>query len=311
MLSLVIPVYKNESNLPELLRELTTLAGGFPDVLEVVFVVDGSPDGSLALLRRMLPALGAPAQLVELSRNFGSFSAITAGLHHGRGEYFAVMAADLQEPPQLVSAFHQLLAGGQADVVLGFRRQRDDPWLSRLMATTFWSFYRRFVVPDMPRGGVDVFGCTRQVRDRLIELKEANSSLVALLLWVGFTRVSVPYDRVARQQGRSAWTFGRKFRYALDSIFSFTDLPIKLLLTLGAAATCAAGAASVTVLLAWWMGLVPVLGYVPLMLAICSVGGLTALGLGIVGQYLWLSLQNTRDRPAFIVRTAERFDPSP
>lgn len=308
MLSLVIPVYKNEDSLLALLDEIRPVAAQCADGLEVVFVVDGSPDGSAALLRRALPSCGMPAMLVELSRNFGSFAAIAAGLAHGAGERFAVIAADLQEPPDLVAAFDRILREGSADVVLGSRERRADPWLSRVTAETFWALYRRFVVPDMPRGGVDVFGCTRQVRDRLIALKEANTSLVALLLWVGFRRVSVPYDRRARKHGRSAWTFGRKLRYAIDSVFNFTDIPIKLLLVLGTAATLLAAAASVTVVVARLMGLIPVLGYTPLMLAVSGFGGLTALGLGIVGQYVWLSLQNARERPAFIVRSTERFD---
>ncbi len=308
MLSLVIPVYKNEDSLPALLAAIRAIAADCASGLEVVFVVDGSPDRSADVLRRALPSWGLPATLIELSRNFGSFAAIAAGLREGRGDRFAVIAADLQEPPELVVTFDRLLAAGDADVVLGHRERRADPWFSRVTAETFWALYRRFVVPDMPPGGVDVFGCTRPVRDRLVDLKETNSSLVALLLWVGFRRVSVPYDRRARQHGRSAWTFGRKLRYAIDSVFNFTDIPIKLLLMLGTGATVLALTASVTVLIAWSVGLVPVLGYTPLMLAIMSFGGLTALGLGIVGQDLWLALKNTRDRPAFIVRTLERFD---
>jgi glycosyltransferase involved in cell wall biosynthesis len=308
VLSLVIPVYKNEGSLPALLDAIRAITADCAGGLEVVFVVDGSPDASADVLRRALPSWGPPATLIELSRNFGSFAAIAAGLREGRGDRFAVIAADLQEPPELVVTFDRLLAAGDADVVLGHRERRADPWFSRVTAETFWALYRRFVVPDMPPGGVDVFGCTRPVRDRLIDLKETNSSLVALLLWVGFRRVSVPYERRARRHGRSAWTFGRKLRYAIDSVFNFTDMPIKLLLILGAGATVLALTASVTVLIAWAVGLIPVLGYTPLMLAVMSFGGLTALGLGIVGQYLWLALQNTRDRPAFIVRTLERFD---
>jgi glycosyltransferase involved in cell wall biosynthesis len=311
MLSLVIPIYNNEESLPRLFREVGALVDRVPGGLEVVFVVDGSPDGSLRHLREHLPSWGVQTQLIELSRNFGSFAAIAAGLRHGSGEYFAVIAADLQEPPELALTFHELMAGGRADVAFGHRIKRTDPWRSQVMSGLFWKLYRRYVMPDMPVGGIDVFGCTREVRDRLLELKEVNTNLIALLLWLGFRRAFVPYERRRRQEGRSAWTAGKKMRYALDSIFSFTDLPIRILLTLGAGATLASALAGLTVLGCWWFGLIPVLGYTPLMLAITSLGGLVALGLGIVGQYLWLSLQNTRNRPSFIVRSAERFDPRP
>lgn len=307
MLSLIIPVYRNEESLARLLDEVGSLAPQFPAGLEVVFVVDGSPDNSFKILQNRLPSWGVRSQLIELSRNFGSFAAIAAGLQHGRGDYFAVIAADLQEPPELVPAFHKLMAGGDADIVLGDRRRRDDPWLTRVTSQVFWKFFRRFVMPDLPAGGVDVFGCTRAVRDRLVELREVNTSLVGLLLWVGYRRALVPYDRRVRQGGTSGWTVQKKWRYALDSIFSFSDLPIRVLLILGGTATIAALIATVTVFVAWLLGLIPVLGYTPLMLTITAFGGLTALGLGIVGQYLWLALQNTRNRPSYIVRTSQTF----
>lgn len=307
MLSLVIPVYKNEENLPRLFGELEGFASQLCDELEVVFVVDGSPDASLGILGERLPSWPIRTQLVELSRNFGSFSAIAAGLRRGSGDYFAVLAADLQEPLELILEFHRLMKSGEADVVLGYRTQRSDPWLSRFLSRCFWTLYRRLVVRDMPKGGIDIFGCTCQVRDQLLELKELNTNLIALLFWLGFRRKFVPYQRRARLEGQSAWTFGRKLRYAADSIFSFTDLPIRALLILGATGTIAALVASVIVFVTWLRGFVPVPGYTPLMLVIVFFGGVTALGLGIVGQYLWLSLQNARNRPSFVVRSAASF----
>jgi glycosyltransferase involved in cell wall biosynthesis len=311
MLSLVIPVYKNEENLPRLFRELEQLAGKLPGQLEIVFVVDGSPDASLPILQKHLASWPQRTQLVELSRNFGSFAAMAAGLQHGTGDCFAVLSADLQEPPELVLEFYRRLQADEADVVFGHRTRRADGWGSQAASNSFWTLYRRFVVKDMPKGGIDMFGCTRQVRDRLLELREINTNLIALLLWVGFRRSFVPYERRARVEGRSAWTLGRKISYALDSVFNFTDLPIRALLFLGALGTAAAVIAGATVFVFWLLGRIPVLGYTPLMLVITFFGGLTALGLGIVGQYLWLTLQNTRSRPSFVVKSARRYGKDP
>ena len=307
MLSLVIPVYKNEGSLPRLLQEVGALAPKLPGGLEVVFVVDGSPDDSLRILRERLPAWSVKSRLVELSRNFGAFAAIAAGLAEGTGEYFAVMAADLQEPPELVLSFQREMAEDRADIVLGERQRRDDPMMTAVASQGFWRFFKRFVMPEMPVGGVDVFGCTRAVRDRLVAMREVNTSLVGLLLWLGYRRAFVPYDRRAREDGKSAWTIQKKWRYALDSIFSFSDLPIRVLLILGGVATVGAVIADIVILVCWLMGLIPVLGYTPLMLTITTFGGLTALGLGIVGQYLWLALQNTRNRPSYVVRSVQQF----
>jgi glycosyltransferase involved in cell wall biosynthesis len=309
MLSLVIPVFKNENSLPRLCGELEALAGRLPDELEVVFVVDGSPDHSLRVLQERLPQLPFRSQLLELSRNFGSFPAIAAGLRFAAGDYLAIIAADLQEPPELVLEFHSRLAAGDADIVLGCRTSRADPWWSRWLSEVFWHLYRRYVVPDVPRGGIDVFGCTRQVRDRLLELRESDTNMVALLLWLGFRRSYVEYTRRARTEGRSAWTFGRKIRYALNSVFNFTDLPIRALLLLGALGTAFALAAGITVFVMWWLAQIPVLGYTPLMLVVTFFGGVTALGLGIIGQYQWLALQNVRSRPTFVVKGAWSFTP--
>jgi glycosyltransferase involved in cell wall biosynthesis len=308
MLSLVIPVYNNEDSLARLFQELAALAAALDDDLELVFVADGPTDASVQRLQERLSTWHLPAQLLELTRNFGSFAAITAGLAAASGEYLAVLAADLQEPPELVREFHRVLKAGEADVVLGHRTGRDDPFASRWLSESFWRLYRRFVVRDMPKGGVDVFGCTREVRDRLLELQEANTNLVALLLWVGFRRRFIPYQRRPRLEGRSGWTVGRKLRYAIDSIFSFTDLPIRALLLLGCLGTVFALGAGALVFVMWALGRVPVLGYTPLMLVITFFGGLTALGLGIVGQYLWLTLQNSRRRPNFIVKSTTRFE---
>jgi glycosyltransferase involved in cell wall biosynthesis len=307
VLSLVIPVYNNRENLPRLLQELETFAGRLNDDLEVLFVVDGPTDGSLEYLGEQLPRWRVASRLIELSRNFGSFPAITAGLEEASGDYVVVMAADLQEPPELALEFHRLLAAGNADVVLGVRTGRADPWFARLTSAGFWRLYRRFVVREMPPGGIDVFGCTRQVRERIVELKEAHTNLMALVLWVGFRRAFVPYERRPRLEGRGGWTFGRRLRYAVDSVFSFTDLPIRALMLLGVLGTLLAIVAGLIVFAMWMLGRIPVLGYTPLMLAIMFFGGLTALGFGITGQYLWLSLQNARRRPNFIVKSSTSF----
>lgn len=308
MLSLIVPIYNNEPNLPRLFQELEGFVERLGDELEVVFVVDGSPDDSLQRIQERLSTWETPAQLIELSRNFGSFAAIAAGLAAGRGDHLAVIAADLQEPPELLLEFHRILSAGDADIVFGHRTGRADPLVSRWLSESFWRLYRRFVVRDMPPGGIDVFACTRLVRDRLVELQETHTNLIALILWLGFRRRFIPYERRSRREGRSGWTFGRKLRYAIDSIFSFTDLPIRALLLLGGVGTLLALAGGAFVFVMWSLGRVPVLGYTPLMLVITFFGGLTALGLGIVGQYLWLALQNARRRPTFIVRSVTRFD---
>ena len=146
--------------------------------------------------------------------------------------YFGVIAADLQEPPELLVDFLAPLVTNVADIVVGRREGREDPAATRISANLFWRLYRIFVNPEIPSGGVDLFGCTRQVRDELVRLEESHSSLVGLLFWVGFRRYETPYVRRARAHGKSSWTVAKKFTYLLDSVFAFTDLPVRLALSL-------------------------------------------------------------------------------
>lgn len=307
--SVVVPVYRNEPTLAALVERLESLAGELDAPLEVVFVVDGSPDASLLVLRRLLADEEAfSAQLIALSRNFGSFSAIRAGMAAGEGEYLAMMAADLQEPVSLVRDFFSALTTGEHDVAIGTRTSRSDPAGSARAARLFWWLYRRLVQKEIPPGGVDVFGCTRQVADELVRLDESNTSLVGLLYWLGFRRVDVPYERLPRPEGKSAWSFRRKVRYLLDSIFSFTDLPITLIIALGALGVVVSTVSAMVVLAAWAAGQIDVAGYTPLILAFFFMTSLILIALGIVGSYVWRTYENSKGRPGAVTMTHERFD---
>ena len=303
--SLIIPVYKNEANLDRLLPAVVKLGEHAPGEFEVVFVVDGSPDRCLEILRERLPALPLRAKLLSLSRNFGSFAAVAAGMEKSWGDCIAVMAADLQEPPELVLQFFEALGSGRSDIVFGVRGGRSDPWPSEMASTLFWYFYRKFVSKDMPAGGVDVFGCTREVRDQLLPLQGVNTNIIALLFWLGYRREYIVYERQERLEGKSAWTLSKKLRYAMDSIFNFTDLPIRLLLYAGSIAMVLAVFFAGLVLTAKLQGNIPVPGYAPIVLAITFFGALTSLGFGIVGQYLWLGLQVSRRRPNYVIHSVE------
>ncbi len=305
--SLIIPVYRNEASLPSLLDAISGISHSLAEPLEAVFVVDGSPDNSYPVLRAALPKTRFKSQLIVLSRNFGSFAAIRQGLQAASGDYFAVMAADLQEPPELVEQFFNQLKKDEADVVVGTRDSRDDPWISKVSSRIFWSAYRRLVNKDIPPGGVDVFACNRKFLDHLLILDERNSSLVGLLFWLGFRRSVVPYARRARKHGKSAWTFRRKLTYMLDSVFAFSDLPIRLLLVIGGLGIGVAILFGTTVFIVRLLGGVLVPGYAATITAIMFFGGLNAMGLGIIGSYLWRAFANTQRRPLSVVMRSESF----
>jgi len=305
--SIVIPVYRNEANIPALLAALEELLGSFSRRTEMVFVIDGSPDRSYELLHARLSSFPYPTQLIRHSRNFGSFQATRTGMEAARGELIAVMAADLQEPTELIVKFFALLDAGEADVAFGTREHRDDPWISRFLSAVFWSLYRRFVNRDMPAGGVDCFACNRMVSQALLSIHEANSSLVAQLFWLGFRRRFVPYARHRREMGKSAWTFGKRLRYMLDSIISFTDLPIMAILWTGLLSFCGAAIYSVVLLRAWFYHQITVPGYTATILTVILLGSLILFTQGLIGLYVWRAFENTKHRPLSLVSSHETF----
>lgn len=306
--SVVIPVYRNEASIPRLLEALTAMSQQLNGEMEAVFVVDGSPDQSFSLLRSALDGLNFPAQLLVHSRNFGSFPAIRTGMAAARGEYYGVMAADLQEPTELLIDFFKVLAINECDVAIGTRTGRNDSFVSQMGAEIFWGLYRRLVVHDMPAGGVDVFGCNRLFRDQLLKLEESRSSLIALIFWLGFRRKLVSYERLKRMEGNSSWTFRKKVDYMMDSIFAFTDYPIRLLIRIGVLGCGLSIALGLMVLAGTLTGAIAVPGYAATMLVVLFFGMLNLLGIGLVGTYAWRGYENSKNRPLAVTSLSYKND---
>jgi glycosyltransferase involved in cell wall biosynthesis len=307
--SLIIPVYKNVENIPDLIEALSGLNTRVGEPMEVVFVVDGSPDRSEEVLREQLPIASFPSQLICHSRNFGSFAAVRTGLAHARGDRLAVMAADLQEPTSLILEFFQILRDEPYDVCVGTRVNRDDPIKTRLSSQGFWFLFRLLVMPSVPPGGIDVFACTRNVAKILTELGESHSSLVAQIIWIGFRRKEVPYSRLARRAGRSSWTLKRRIGYMLDSVFSFTDRPLQLISLLGTIGMLFSLVYGTLVVVARLNGWIKEAGYAALAVLILFSMFFNLFSLGIVGQYVWRTFENSKGRPLAIVREATWFSP--
>ncbi len=307
MYSLVVPVYRNASTIHALCDRVQHLYDSLDHALDAVFVVDGSPDQSADLLRAELAQRTFPSQLVILSRNFGSFAAIRMGLRVAKGHYFAVMAADLQEPAELIVQFFRALSDEPVDITLSVRTARSDPRASKFLSRLFWAVYRRLIQPDVPPGGIDVFGCNAAVRDQLLAFNESNSSLVGLLVWLGFRKKVIPYERMPRHSDKSSWTLRRKLRYMLDSTYSFTDLPITFLTITGGLGSVLASIVGIIVFLAWLSGAVEVSGYAPVILTLLLSTSLILLALGVIGGYVWRAYENTKNRPLFIPLSIEQF----
>jgi polyisoprenyl-phosphate glycosyltransferase len=307
LLTLVVPVFRNEDSIAELITVVQNLSDELSGALEAIFVIDGSPDRCAEILRRELPLRPMRTKLVVLTRNFGSFAAIRIGLLNGTGQHFVVMAADLQEPPEMVLQMNQALHEDAVDVVVGVRVTRDDPLLSRIPAQVFWGFYRRFVVPEMPPGGIDVFGCNRAFRDTLLQLQESHSSLIAQIFWLGYRRKTLAYHRQERRHGKSAWTLRKKINYLMDSVFAFTDLPVRLLIRTGSIGIFLALIYGMVLVASKLLGNISVPGYAMTALLIVFFSALNLLSLGVVGSYAWRAYENTKARPLAVALRIESF----
>ena len=191
---------------------------------------------------------------------------------------------------------------------MGTRTGRADPRTTMLLSRTFWSMYRRWVHREIPAGGVDIFGCTRQVAGELVKLGESRSSLVGLLYWLGFRRVEVPYQRLARPAGRSGWSLRRKMAYFLDSVFSFTDVPVTLLVLVGAVGGVLTIVASSVVLVARLTGAIDQTGYTPLMLVMLLSTFAVLFGLGIVGSVRVANVREQQGPAGAVAMTHESFE---
>ncbi len=308
LISVIIPVYYNEQSLPVLSDRLCIVAGQHPShEFEFIFVDDGSGDNSLAVLLR-LAQQSRKVRVIRLSRNFGSNAAILAGLSHARGDCGAFLAADLQDPPETLHEMIHAWESG-AEVILAVRRDRaGDSWITRLFADWFNWLFKVLVFKDFSPQGIGFFLIDRRVIDVLVQCNEKNSHIMALILWTGFSRAVVLYDRAKRQHGRSRWTLGKKVKYFADAFAAFSYLPIRLSSATGIIFSILGGLYAVVVVILRLGGNIPIQGWTALMVVVLIISGIQLLMLGIIGEYLWRNLDATRRRPPFIIASLTNFE---
>jgi dolichol-phosphate mannosyltransferase len=272
MVSIVVPVYYNELNLPHLFPRLLGLADTNPQYdFEYVFVDDGSGDNSFEILAE-LAKRDPRVRVVKLSRNFGSNAATLAGLHYASGDCVAMIAADLQDPPELITTMLQRWEAGKK-VVLAARETREDPLADRLVSGAFYWLFRRLAIREIPANGCDFALVDRKVVDMLVQIGEKNLYLIGLILWLGFDRSVVYYTRQKRELGKSRWTLGKRVKYFIDALVSFTYVPMRLVSALGIALAVAGFVWAVVVVLNRILAGVPVQGWASLMASLESTCG--------------------------------------
>jgi len=297
MLSILTPAFNEAANLPALYARLIETMGAVGGEWEWIIVDDHSSDETFAVIES-LALRDARVRGFRLARNSGSHVAVTCGLHHVDGDAAVMMAADLQDPPETLTAMLDKWRHG-AQVVWAVRREQPGGKSHAGFAAFYYWIMRHVVgMKEMPARGADFFLIDRAVVESFRRFPERNVSVLALITWLGFRQDSVEYDKQPRAAGQSGWTLARKITLVIDSVTSFSDFPIRL---------CAYGGASLIaialVILIASLVLLPTLlaGLLFVLSVVTGLAGLQLLALGIVGEYVWRALDEARRRPAYLI----------
>ncbi len=307
MISVVVPIYNEQENLPDLRRRLSAALDATGDTWEAILVNDGSRDASLALIRQF-NAEDPRFKLVNLSRNFGHQPAVTAGVHHATGDCVVLIDGDLQDPPEVIPEMVRKWKEGYR-VVLGERTSRSEAGVRSIGFRLFYPVMR--AITDLPHGpDAGIFGLMdRRVVDEFNKLPERNRFIPGLRTWLGFKQGSVQYDRQTRAAGAPKQTLRRLVHYAMDAIFSFSYRPLRWVTYLGLFVSIITFGLALFYLITFFAFRKPYgTGFTTLILSILGLGGVQMIAIGIVGEYIGRIYEEIKQRPLYIVQETAGFD---
>lgn len=303
-LSVVVPVYNEEENVPELYRRLTDVMAGMGRPYELLFVNDGSSDATLDRLQA-LQARDPHICLLDLARNFGHQAAVTAGIDHAVGRAVITIDGDLQDPPEVIP---DLVARWQEgyDVVYAVRTKRKEGLLKRLAYGTFYRLMHWMADTDIPLDAGDFSLIDRRVATALRQLPERNRFVRGLRSWVGFRQVGVPFERAARYEGQSKYSLRALFGLATSGFVSFSKLPLRIATYLGTLVSGVAFLSALAFIILRLVTEVEPQGWTSVIVVVLFLGGVQLVTLGILGEYLGYVLDEVRRRPPYVVRKWRR-----
>ncbi len=301
--SIVIPVYQNERTLEQTCREVSAVLDGRRDTVDYEFVCvnDGSSDGSLATLLALQKA--APAgrfRVVNFVQNYGQRSALLAGYRQARGACIVSMSADLQDPAEVIGDFVTAWLAGHR-VVIAARQQRNDGFFYDLAAKSAWRLFQRTTVRHMPPGGFDYFLMDRRVCDEFVRDPEQGLFMQGRLLFLGGKPHVIPYERRARREGRSQTSMSRRIQYFIDGIAAYSYLPLRLMSLAGILVFLAGIVVSGWIAWHVWRHGSRVEGWASLVIIMLFLNGVQMLFMGVMGEYVWRTLQESRRRPHYVI----------
>ncbi len=302
-LSVVIPIFNEEANIGELHRRLTALLApmALPGGYELVFVNDGSRDGSLPQLMSLAERDPGHVRYLSFSRNFGHQIAVTAGLDRAEGQAVVIIDADLQDPPELIPALYAKLREGYEVVYAKRRSRQGESAAKKLTAKVFYRLLRAMTHIEIPVDTGDFRIISRKVVLALRQMPEQNKFLRGQISWIGYRQTYLEYDRAERAGGVTGYTYSKMLRFALDGITAFSDVPLKVATVSGFFVSGLAFVVILYTLYARFVTLEYQPGWASLMVSILFLGGVQLIAVGIIGEYLARLGANVRQRPLYIV----------
>lgn len=300
-ISFVIAVYHNEGSIGKTYERIQLVFASYlPQYeYEIVFVDDGSKDGSLKEilnLREQDPRV----KVITFTRNFGQMAAMLAGFKEATGDAVINISADLQDPVELVPQMVEKWQEG-AETVICYRTDRNDSLMTKLFSNLAYGILR-MSLPQIPQGGFDFVMMDRRVMDEFNAIDVRHRFFQGDLLWTGYRTSFIPYVRLQRVTGKSQYNFGKKLKNFLDAILDASYLPIRFISLAGVATSLIGVLYSISIAFSWLRGEAPFAGWAPIMITILLIGGLIMVMLGVIGEYVWRINEEVRKRPNYVVR---------
>lgn len=299
-LSIIIPVYNNELNLRSLYEKLSK------DVLkkadfeyEIIFIDDGSEDNSYKELLK-LREKDKNIKIIKLTRNFGEYIAVFAGLKYADGDCLVNIAADLQTSPKIIGEMYSWWKKGYK-VILGVRKSREEGKIQTFFSNIYWKLVKKYALKITPEKGYEDFLIDRKIVDIIVNTGEKNSPVTGQILWYGYRVKKIYHIRKKRESGKSQWTLAKKVKMFIDTFIAFSYAPIRIISGLGIIISLAAFIFAIIILFNKFCNNIPIQGWASLMIVVLGLSGIQLITLAIIGEYLWRNFDESRKRPIYVI----------
>lgn len=301
-ISIIMPCYFSEENIAETTEILIGNEALFPDDVEFeyVFVDDDSRDNTFAEIMKFYDQYPHKTKVVKLAKNAGSYHALLAGMNYATGDCNIMLAPDLQDPPELIPKMYEHWRKGVKFVVAN-RVGREESFFQSFLSNIYHFLIRTLALKDVPEGGFDLILFDKQLREEIVKINEPNTNIIYLLAWLDFDYVAIPYIRRKREKGKSMWTFKKKFNLFINSLVSFTNIPLRISLFAGVAVLLFSFVYFIMLLsgVTLFSSLMPQFDWLALFFMFFA--GIIMVFLGILGEYMWKAIEESRNRPTFII----------